>query len=190
MYVTYNEQTGEEYDHLDIFFTKSTDGGENWTAAENISNNQDYNARFSTKVMGNIYKNDAYLASVPSLQTSYTYEGIGMGTHSFYVTSVYEQWESNPSNTVEIVVTSNENQEMLDVTVGPVPASEVLNIAFNDSKVSGVRLLDISGRVIIEKQVDFSARGLELNLPEHLNGVYIIDIEGDKDSLRRKVIIE
>lgn len=138
----------------------------------------------------NIYKNEEYLDNVPSLQTNYTYEGIGMGIHTFYVTSTYEEWESNPSNTVEMVVTSNDNHKMKDITVGPVPASEVLNIVFNDSKVSRVRLLDISGRVIIEKQIDYSTRNIELNLPEQLNGVYIIDIEGEKDSLTRKVIIE
>ncbi|HKK09233.1 MAG TPA: sialidase family protein, partial [Bacteroidales bacterium] len=59
VYVTYNEQTGDEYDHLDIFFTKSDDGGDNWTSPENISNNQDYNARLSTKVMDDM----VYVAS-------------------------------------------------------------------------------------------------------------------------------
>ncbi|MCF8232408.1 MAG: glycoside hydrolase, partial [Bacteroidales bacterium] len=50
-FVSYNEQTGEEYDQLDIFFTKSDDEGETWTAPVNVSENQDYNARLSTFVL-------------------------------------------------------------------------------------------------------------------------------------------
>lgn len=48
LFVSYNEQTGEDYDDLDVFFTKSDDEGANWTEPVNVSQNQDYNARLST----------------------------------------------------------------------------------------------------------------------------------------------
>ncbi|MBW6491317.1 MAG: exo-alpha-sialidase [Lentimicrobium sp.] len=49
----WNDQTGSSYDHLDLFFTKSEDFGQNWSNPLNISNNQAYNARLKTKIAGN-----------------------------------------------------------------------------------------------------------------------------------------
>lgn len=51
LYMTWNAQVGSNYDDLDIFFSKSTDLGQTWTSAVNVTNNQAYNARLSTVVL-------------------------------------------------------------------------------------------------------------------------------------------
>ncbi|MBS4060702.1 MAG: carboxypeptidase regulatory-like domain-containing protein [Bacteroidetes bacterium] len=53
LYVLWNDQTGSSYNHLDLFFRKSDNFGQSWSAPLNISNNQAYNARLKTKVIDN-----------------------------------------------------------------------------------------------------------------------------------------
>ena len=53
IFTLWNDQTGPDYDDLDLFFSKSTDFGQNWSSAQNLSNNQAYNARLQTKVIDN-----------------------------------------------------------------------------------------------------------------------------------------
>jgi len=53
IFTFWNDQTGPDYDDLDVFFSKSTDFGQNWSIPQNISNNQAYNARLQTKVIDN-----------------------------------------------------------------------------------------------------------------------------------------
>ncbi|HOI32272.1 MAG: hypothetical protein PHG67_06435 [Bacteroidales bacterium] len=53
IFTFWNDQTGPDYDDLDVFFSKSTDFGQNWSSPQNISNNQAYNARLQTKVINN-----------------------------------------------------------------------------------------------------------------------------------------
>ena len=54
IFVLYNDQTGPDYDDLDLFFTKSDNFGQNWTTPQNISNNQAYNARLKTRVVDDV----------------------------------------------------------------------------------------------------------------------------------------
>ncbi len=53
IFACWNEQTGPDYDDLDLFFRKSTDFGQNWSSPQNLSNNQAYNARLKTKIVDN-----------------------------------------------------------------------------------------------------------------------------------------
>lgn len=53
LFVWWNDQTGANYDHLDLFFSKSDDFGMSWSSAVNLSNNQAYNARLSAQVLDN-----------------------------------------------------------------------------------------------------------------------------------------
>ncbi len=54
IFVLYNDQTGPDYDDLDLFFTKSDNFGQSWTTPQNISNNQAYNARLKTRVVDEV----------------------------------------------------------------------------------------------------------------------------------------
>lgn len=53
IYLFWNEQTGSNYDHLDLMFAKSTNFGQTFSPAVNISNNQAYNARLKARVIDN-----------------------------------------------------------------------------------------------------------------------------------------
>lgn len=51
IYLFYNEQTGLNYDDLDLMFTKSTDFGQTFSPAANLSQNKAYNARIKARVI-------------------------------------------------------------------------------------------------------------------------------------------
>lgn len=53
IYLFWNEQTGSNYDHLDLMFAKSTNFGQSFSPAVNISSNQAYNARLKARVIDN-----------------------------------------------------------------------------------------------------------------------------------------
>ncbi len=51
IYLFYNEQTGLNYDQLDLVFTKSTNFGQSFTQPYNISQNKAYNARIKARLI-------------------------------------------------------------------------------------------------------------------------------------------
>jgi hypothetical protein len=68
LFVLWNDQTGANYDDLDVFFTKSDNFGVNWSLPQNITNNAAYNARLHTRLLDNsIYV--AVSAKVDGLQS-------------------------------------------------------------------------------------------------------------------------
>jgi hypothetical protein len=68
LFVLWNDQTGANYDDLDVFFTKSDNFGANWSLPQNITNNAAYNARLNTRLLDNsIYV--AVSAKVDGLQS-------------------------------------------------------------------------------------------------------------------------
>jgi len=138
----------------------------------------------------NIYKDGSYIDEVAALQTNYTYEGIGEGLHTFYVTSTYEEWESNPSNEVEMVITSNRNPEKNSLTVGPNPAKENIFIRANGYQIRSLTLSDINGGEVLRQSNFYVSHEVTIELPAKLNGVYILRIETENDSFTEKVIIQ
>lgn len=59
LYAVWNANVGDDYDDLDIFFSKSADQGSTWSDPINISNNMAYNARLALAAIDD----DIYIAS-------------------------------------------------------------------------------------------------------------------------------
>lgn len=80
IFAFWNDQTGPDYDDLDLFFRKSTDFGQSWTSPQNLSNNQAYNARLKTKIVDNsIYT--IVSSKIDGLQTdAMLYRSTDLGT--------------------------------------------------------------------------------------------------------------
>jgi len=138
----------------------------------------------------NVYKNDVFLQEVPALQTSYTYEGIGEGLHTFYVTSVYQEWESNPSNEVEMMITSNKMPQIDGLVIGPNPVKDRLFVHSQKQEIYSVEITDLNGREIISEKSDSPKKDYEIKIPERLQGVYILRLETDKGVVSKKLIIK
>ncbi len=138
----------------------------------------------------NIYKDGSYIAEVDPLQTNYMYEGIGEGLHTFYVTSTYEEWESNPSNEVEMVITSNRNNQNGNLVVGPNPAKDNIFIQAKGHRIRSLTLSDLNGREVIRKTDMNNSQEFEIELPAELKGVYILRMETESGLFTEKVSIQ
>lgn len=80
IFVLYNDQTGPEYDDLDLFFTKSGNFGQNWTSPQNISNNQAYNARLKTRIVDDVIYT-IVSSKIDGLQTdAMLYRSVNLGS--------------------------------------------------------------------------------------------------------------
>ncbi len=52
----------------------------------------------------NVYRDDEQINETTSSSPSYIDENLLNGTYEYYVTAVYDEGESDPSNTVEVIV--------------------------------------------------------------------------------------
>lgn len=143
----------------------------------------------------NVYKNDEFLASVPSNQTSYTDEGLNTGTFTYEVTSALDDQESNPSEPLEVVITSADKPERSEVTIQPNPAHDVLKISFENlsaGKPAEWKLTDMQGRQVLmnnESVMTKEKRSMNIKLPAKLRGVYLLHLEWEENRVVKKVMI-
>jgi hypothetical protein len=112
----------------------------------------------------------------------------GEGQYQYYVTAVYDQGESDPSNTVTVQVVTGLDENHIDgLTVYPNPAKDHLNIAA-DVNINNVMLYNFAGQVIVNTQVNNNAYMLNAS---NLNpGVYMLRIDTEKGSVTKRIIIE
>lgn len=77
-----------------------------------------------------------------------------------------------------------EEQEVgLNVNVYPNPSSGVFTVT-NDSKISTIEISDVSGRLVLSKNVN--AVTTDFDLTEHAKGIYFVKVKsGDKSTVKR-----
>lgn len=136
----------------------------------------------------NVYRNGAVIAeSVPV--TEYSDPDLGNGTYSYFVTAVYTNGESGPSNTVELQITGvgvgNPGPENR-LLVYPNPANDVLNVSATE-EITTLRLFNLSGKVVYEAvNQGILARISTRNLQ---NGLYLIQITTNSGVTTQKINI-
>jgi len=142
----------------------------------------------------NVYKNDELLATVPSSQTSYTDEGLSTGSFTYEITSVLGDQESNPSESVQVVITSAGQQELSSFSIYPNPARGWLNIklnGFDGSEPTAVLITDLQGRKIVSKEITGNQMFNEytIELPGNLNGMYLLHVNIGGRRLTEKIAV-
>jgi len=111
------------------------------------------------------------------------------GIHTYYLTAVYDEGESDPSGEVEVEVllTSIEDRLRIHTIVYPNPASEFINIQ-SDQHINSIRLQNNSGHTISGIEVNAKTYKMETNdLP---SGLYFLILHTDEGSISEKVIIQ
>ncbi|NOR87467.1 MAG: T9SS type A sorting domain-containing protein [Bacteroidales bacterium] len=76
--------------------------------------------------------------------------------------------------------------DMKQVFVSPNPVKNTINISGLNGEKAMIKLLDLSGKLILEKQI----QGNQLDVSKIKSGVYLLNIEIDGIEKREKVIIE
>jgi len=144
-----------------------------------------------------------------AMGAAYWIEGIGsmygikdaaLGNVADYnpnVTCFYEgndlAW-SNPTNDTpcDLFLGVHEQEESFDMTIGPNPANDVLNI-FCPSSLAGknvdVRIFSGTGQLMLNKQVNLAAR-MQVDLPDMSEGLYLIIFSASGKTLAAEQFIK
>ncbi len=120
-------------------------------------------------------------------ETSYLVESPGVGLHTYEVTAVYDEGESQPTDAVSFTITGIEDQTQQECIVYPNPASDVIGIKSNlDIQLLSVYTYD--GRLIMSKKPH--SGDMRIQVSDFEPGIYIIKIESSENSMIKRIIIK
>ena len=134
----------------------------------------------------NVFRNDNKINSELVEVEEYFDNELPIGSFEYYVTAVYSGGESDPSNTVTIIVTDVDELEQRDVEVYPNPARDFLNIKAEN--ITNIRIVNIVGQVVVNREMNVNHT--QINVNDLQAGVYFIQIDTQKGSVTRKILVE
>jgi hypothetical protein len=136
------------------------------------------------------FDNNAFTKLETVTDTAYVHQDAAVaGTHSYYVTSQYDEGESEPSDTAVVIatgLTSVSGQNGL--TVFPNPVKDVLMIA-GDQEIQAFMLLNATGQEVLVKS-KLNTKQIQLNLGGFTPGIYFLRIQRNGEWIHQKVIKE
>ena len=91
----------------------------------------------------------------------------------------------------EVVDISND-EEILEVQIYPNPTKGILHISYPDEEIlqtsSRIRIMDMSGKVVLERQKTQSNQVLDL---KHLaQGLYVVEVFLNDEIVRKLIVVE
>jgi hypothetical protein len=145
----------------------------------------------SDELLGyNIYHNlngGAFSLLGNSTSTQYTHTAPGIGTHCYYVTAVYDEGESDPSNTDCETLTGIEDYLSSQVQVYPNPAKDAVHIQ-SDGEIQSIVVYNFSGQVAYEKEVH--STHFTINVSQFNPGVYLFRIRTEGETITQRIVVE
>ena len=161
----------------------------------------------SDLLMYKVYRNDCLIAVIYIPTTSFTDIGLENGTYNYYVTAVYEDGESDPSNLVEVTIPCvGVNEEVTDSHPillkqnYPNPFSTSTTISFfntKPTKTTKIKIYNVKGQLV--KNFEFRTPNSELikvvwdgrdeNGKELSNGIYFYKMDTDDRTFIKKMIL-
>lgn len=116
-------------------------------------------------------------------QTTHVIDLPGAGLHAWYITAVYPDGESDPTNTQEVLLSGTDTHDKKQLNIYPNPAHDFLHIEMTD-QLETIEILNLTGTTIIkttgpENKIDISA------LPD---GVYFIRILTDDQEFVKRFV--
>jgi len=117
----------------------------------------------------------------------YLIESPGAGMHQYYVTALYDDGESSPTNTIEFVITNIDENDFSELNIYPNPASDLINIS-SEFEIKTVKVFNYSGQVIIFEQVENTQ--YRINTSQYKPGIYFFRIETSGGTISKRIIIE
>jgi hypothetical protein len=120
-------------------------------------------------------------------EPTFTHVDPDWGMHQYYVTAVYVTEESEPTGTVEVVLTSIGEDISGKIQVYPNPASSRLNIK-SPAEIYDVKVYNHVGQLVYDYAV--SSKIVYLNTSQLNSGLYHVRIETAKGIVVESVVIE
>jgi hypothetical protein len=118
-------------------------------------------------------------------ETSYIVESPGNGLHAYYLTAVYDEGESEPTNIEEILLTGMDEFESDRISVFPNPASNFV-VLRSDEPISSVRLYDYTGKILWGKSMQCKIHKIDISKLKP--GIYLLLMETGSKSVSRQII--
>ena len=120
--------------------------------------------------------------------TTYVHENASstIGTHYYYVTSVYEEGESQPSDTVAVVATDINESAAEGLNIYPNPVKDNLKISSKDV-INEIELLNSVG-VVMNRVAGLKTKQYNLGLSDLSAGIYFVRIKTDGKWTNHKVV--
>jgi hypothetical protein len=120
--------------------------------------------------------------------TTFTHVSPDPGAHTYYVTSVYSNGESGPSNehTVDVLTGIPEHAGEL-TQIYPNPARDKVCIE-TEENLERVQLINISGQIVVDQFV--SGNKTQINTVDFLKGIYFIKVFSHNYVITKKLVIE
>ncbi|MBC8487820.1 MAG: C10 family peptidase [Bacteroidetes bacterium] len=125
---------------------------------------------------------DLYTAPLP-----FIHEDPGSGLHQYFVTALYDEGESEPSNTVEVLITAINENTLDATTVFPNPAIEQVNIS-SDYEIKTIKVFNYVGQVVADEEVN--SKFYQLNTSQFNTGIYFFQVETNEGIISRRIIIK
>ena len=164
----------------------------NWNIAGILNTGEKLNCKkeFSKSLIGyNLYR-DNTLISGPFPET-YEYDTPEQpGIYNYYVTAVYEEGESEPSNIVTVywLWTDISENEMPEITVYPNPVSDFINIK-SDAYPNEITINDITGKEVFSEKNSKKQKTISIDISELKSGIYFLSLTFNERKITKKVIV-
>jgi hypothetical protein len=121
-------------------------------------------------------------------ETTYTNSESESGTYKYYVTAVYDEGESNASNTVTVDILTDINESISNKTdLYPNPASQIVNIV-SEYFIESVVVYNYIGREVFVELINNTTYSIKTS--EFESGIYLFQIQTDKGRITKKLIIK
>lgn len=134
----------------------------------------------------NVYRNSTMLDY--TTETNYTDVVTESGAYEYYVTAVYDNGESDPSNIWTVDVTTGIDDRLAHSTqVYPNPASEIVNIK-SEFTINSVSVYNYAGQMIRIETVNETE--YRVNTSDLNSGIYFLQINTIEGMISKRIIIE
>ena len=124
------------------------------------------------------YLDTIYYDNIYDLSASHIY---------YYITSVYEDGESDPSNIVEISFVGTEEISWQRARVYPNPAKEKVFIDSGNDRVKTIFIIDLQGKILLKTSSE--DQKIELNTSRLKPSVYFIKVVTEGEVFTSKLMI-
>ncbi len=120
--------------------------------------------------------------------TMFTHEKLLTGNYEYYVTALYDEGESIPSDTVSAFLTNIIENKINNIQISPNPAKDFV-VILSDQIIQNVSLMNLSGQ-IFEENNEIKKYSFSIVLNQYDPGVYLIRIESENELIYKKIIIQ
>ncbi len=121
-------------------------------------------------------------------EKTWTHEDLPTGHYAYYVTALYDEGESVPSDTVSAFLTNINENKINDIRISPNPAKDFVQVE-SRTEIHKILLFDLNGR--IKKEITgINKTSLNFTVDDLIPGVYLLRMETENRNMDYKLVIQ